>query len=251
MTAAVGSGFDPPVELRGILFDYGGTLDGAASHWLDRMIELLAAAGVDHPFERVKSAFYRADDAAYADPRVAAMSLAELMDFHVRVQLEELGVDDARVHRRVVEGFVARSATALAMHRSALERLAQRYRLGVVSNFYGNVERILADAGIAPLLCVVADSNRLGCMKPNRRIFEHALAGLGTSPETTLHVGDSYERDVCAARALGLRTAWLVAPDRRAASSAAGADLVICSLDELVAALETSAAQPEPYIAER
>jgi putative hydrolase of the HAD superfamily len=111
-----------------------------------------------------------------------------------------------------------------------LERLARTHRLGVVSNFYGNVERILADAGFAPLLTVVADSNRVGAMKPDRRIFDHALAALGTAPARTLHVGDSHERDVRAAKSLGLRTAWLV-PQPPAHD--AYADLIVSSLEEL------------------
>jgi len=226
------SGFDPCVRVRGILFDYGGTLDGPASHWLDRMLELYRAAGVAEPFEQVKRAFYRADDAAYADARVAAMSLDELMDFHVGVQLAELGIDDTALRRRLADEFVQRSRAALAASRAVLARLAPHYTLGVVSNFYGNAGRILADAGFAPLLAVVADSNRVGCMKPDAAIFEHALAALGTAPADTLHVGDSYERDVCAAHALGLRTAWLVPAERRTAA-APPADLVITSLDEL------------------
>jgi FMN phosphatase YigB (HAD superfamily) len=108
----------------------------------------------------------------------------------------------------------------------------------VVSNFYGNVARILAEADILPLLTVVADSNRVGWMKPDRRIFDHALRALGTPAQATLHVGDSHERDVRAAGALGLRTAWLVAADRRPADPDPVAELVISSLDELVALLD-------------
>jgi putative hydrolase of the HAD superfamily len=229
------------MHLHGILFDYGGTLDGAASHWLDRMLELYRAAGVDRPFEPIKDAFYRADEAAYADPRVAEMSLAELLDFHVGVQLAGLGIDDSALRRRLAAAFVAASESALTASRAVLARLAPHYRLGVVSNFYGNVGRILADAGFAPLLSVVADSNRVGWMKPDRRIFEHALRALGTAPAATLHVGDSHERDVRAAHALGLRTAWLVAAARRPAEPDPVADLVIASLDELPALLHLPA----------
>ena len=221
------------MHVRGILFDYGGTLDGPASHWLDRFVGLYREAGVELPFERAKEAFYWADDAAYAERRVADMSLADLMGFHVDVQLERLGLDDPRLGRRVVEEFVSRSQAALADSRRVLARLAPHFRLGVVSNFYGNVARILADAGIAPLLAVIADSNRIGCRKPDRRIFEHAIDGLGTGAVATLHVGDSYERDVRAAHALGLRTAWLVPSTRRPADPDALADLIISSLDEL------------------
>jgi putative hydrolase of the HAD superfamily len=248
LTASVGSRFDPRVQVGGILFDYGGTLDGPASHWLDRMLELFRAAGVERPYEQVKAAFYRADDTAYADPRVADMSLAELMEFHVGVQLDGLGIDDSGLRDRLSGEFVTRSEQALAASRLVLTRLAEHCRLGVVSNFYGNVDRILADAGIAPLLGVVADSTRVGAMKPDRRIFEHALRGLGTLPAATLHVGDSYERDVRAAHALGLRTAWLVPPDRRPASADPIADLVIASLDELTALLDLA---PSELKAER
>jgi HAD superfamily hydrolase (TIGR01549 family) len=222
-------GFHPRVELDAILFDYGGTLDGAASHWLDRFTALYEGVGAPLPLERLKPAFYAADDAAYADPTVAGMSLVELMEFHVAVQHARLGLEDAALRRRLTDAFVEHSRAALAESRAILERLAGRYRLGVVSNFYGNVERILADAGFAPLLTVVADSNRVGAMKPDRRIFDHALAALGTTPARTLHVGDSHERDVRAAKALGMRTAWLVP----APADDAEADVVLTSLAEL------------------
>jgi putative hydrolase of the HAD superfamily len=220
------------VQLDGILFDYGGTLDGPASHWLDRFVALYAAVGRPLPIETLKPAFYAADEAAYGDPTVAGMSLVELMEFHVGVQHARLGLDDPALRARLVAAFVAHSTTALADSRAVLERLAVPYRIGVVSNFYGNVERILADAGFAPLLTVVADSNRVGAMKPDRRIFDHALAALGTAPARTLHVGDSHERDVRAARALGLRSAWLVPADR-GIDGDPHADLVVTSLDDL------------------
>lgn len=220
------------MELDGILFDYGGTLDGPASHWLDRFAGLYRDAGHPLSIATLKPAFYAADEAAYADPAVAGMSLAELMAFHVGVQHARLGLDDAALRARLIDAFVADSTAALADSRAVLERLAGRYRLGVVSNFYGNVERILADAGFAPLLAVVADSNRIGAMKPDRRIFDHALAALGTAPARTLHVGDSHERDVRAARALGLRSAWLVPADRRGERDP-HSNLIVSSLREL------------------
>jgi putative hydrolase of the HAD superfamily len=235
------------MHLQAMLFDYGGTLDGPASHWLDRMLELYRENGVARPFDQVKEAFYRADDAAYGDRRVADMSLAEMMDFHVGVQLVGLGIDDSTLRRRLAEAFVDRSRRALDDSRAVLTRLARHHRLGVVSNFYGNVGRILAEAQIAPLLTVVADSTCVGCMKPDRRIFEHALAALGTAAEVTMHVGDSYERDVRAANALGLRTAWLVRTVPPYADPIA--DLVITSLGEL-SDLEGAAA-PAPGGEER
>jgi putative hydrolase of the HAD superfamily len=218
-------------SVRGLLFDYGGTLDGAASHWLDRFAGLYRAAAVDVPFDRLKSAFYEADRAAYSDPRVRSMPLDELMEFHVSVQLAALDVDDAALRRFLVERFVESSRAALAESRAVLAELAGDYALGVVSNFYGNVERILHDAGFGDLLRVVADSTLVGAQKPSPAIFEFAVARLGAPAGATLHVGDSYERDVLAARAAGLRAAWLTRDPK--AVDAPEAEVCVGSLHDL------------------
>lgn len=218
-------------------FDYGGTLDGEASHWLDRFVALYAEVGIRLPFTRVKEAFYCADEAAYTDPRVASMGLAELMKFHVAAQFRVLGIEETALQILLVERFVTRSREALARSRRVLQRLKQRgLRLGVISNFYGNVARILAEEGFGPLLSVVVDSGALGIAKPEKRIFDVAVQALGATADAVLHVGDSYERDVVAARAAGLRAAWLTAAENSLPSpDAAGADLCVRSLEELVA----------------
>jgi len=228
------------VAIRALTFDYGGTLDGEASHWLDRFIDLYREAGVELPFENVKKAFYHADDLSYADPRIAKTNLRELMDFHVGIQLDVLGIADPGLRTVLVERFVALTESALNHSRGILERLAGRYQLGVISNFYGNVERILTDAGFTPLLSAIIDSNVVGMSKPDRRIFDLAVAELGVPAAETLHIGDSYERDVVAARAAGLKAVWLVGPDnaRKAKPRDGSGDVCVRSLDEFVVYLD-------------
>jgi putative hydrolase of the HAD superfamily len=227
------------VRIRAVTFDYGGTLDGEASHWLDRFVDLYREAGLDVPFDRLKQAFYRADDAAYGEPRVAEMSLADLMRFHVGVQVAVLGVDDRGLQDTLVDRFVARSREAMARSRAVLTELAPRFRLGVISNFYGNVGRILAEAEISPLLTTVADSTLVGAMKPDRRIFDHAVGELGVAAGEVLHIGDSYERDVVAARAAGLHAVWLFDPSKRTKRGAEpDTEVEVRSLDEFVALLD-------------
>src|SRR4051812_20588429 len=62
-----------PMRPRAILFDYGGTLDGPASHWLPRFLQLYRRAGVELRFERFRAAFDHATRCGYADRRVAAL----------------------------------------------------------------------------------------------------------------------------------------------------------------------------------
>lgn len=226
------------MRIRGITFDYGGTLDGPASHWLDRFVALYREAGVDRSSADIKEAFYRADDAAHVEPGLARAGLADLMEFHIGRQLQSLGIERPDLHRRLVARFVCLSEAALSSSRALLERLADRFRLGVISNFYGNVARILADYGFAPLLTATVDSGRIGLSKPDPRIYTCAADALGLPAEEILHVGDSYERDVVAAHRAGLRTAW-VAGDRSLPELAEPVhDLRLRSLDELVAYLD-------------
>lgn len=200
----------PAMKLRAVCFDYGGTLDGPGSHWLPRFHALYRDAGLSMPFERFRAAFDHATRRGYAEPTVATMNLQTLIEFHVARQLEHLEVRDPGLAARIVATFVANSRAALAESRAVLDRLRRRVALGVISNFYGNVDRILDEAGIGPWLTVVVDSNRVGVSKPDPAIFALAVRGLGCAPGETLYVGDSFEKDVVAARNAGLHSGWLV-----------------------------------------
>jgi len=195
---------------RAILFDYGGTLDGPASHWLVRFLHLYRDAGLELTFERFRDAFDHATRCGYADPQVASFDLQTLVEFHVARQLEHLGLSVPQVATRVVDTFMRASRAALADSRTVLGRLYGRVALGVVSNFYGNVERILDAAGFASLLDTVIDSTCVRVSKPDPAIFAIALQQLDCEPADAVYVGDSFEKDVVGARAAGLRSAWLV-----------------------------------------
>src|SRR5262249_5312958 len=90
-----------------------------------------------------------------------------------------------------------------------LERLRRTYRIGIVSNFYGNLQAVLDETGLAPSIEVAVDSTRVGCKKPDPRIFRTALDALEASPEQAVFAGDSPTRDMHGARAMGMRHGWL------------------------------------------
>jgi putative hydrolase of the HAD superfamily len=90
-----------------------------------------------------------------------------------------------------------------------LARLARRYRLGVITNFYGNAARLLAGEGLAPLFTAIKDSAALGVRKPDTAIFAAALAELALPAHRVAYVGDSYGQDIRPAKQVGLVTVWL------------------------------------------
>jgi putative hydrolase of the HAD superfamily len=104
--------------------------------------------------------------------------------------------------------------------------------VAIVSNFYGNLETVCRETGIAPHVDVAIDSAVVRAEKPDRRIFEAALATLGVSPRRAVFVGDSQPRDMAGARALGMRHVWVCAEPPASGACCPG-DPVIGRLTEL------------------
>lgn len=218
---------------KGILLDFGGTLDSDGEHWLDRFYELYEKEGIDVSREEIKRAFYRADALCCGDPHVLGQGLRPLLRHHVRLQLEELGHSGAGWEALLVEGFCSRAESFLHRNASLLARLRERFHLGVVSNFYGNVGVLCEEAGLARWLDVIMDSTQVGVGKPDPGIFRMALDELGLEAGETIFVGDSYERDMMPARRMGMKTIWLKGPKPRIPREAEPVDGCISNLTEL------------------
>jgi HAD superfamily hydrolase (TIGR01509 family) len=85
-----------------------------------------------------------------------------------------------------------------------LERLRKQYRLAVISNADGHIDRVLSRAGLAQFFETMIDSGLQGCEKPDLRIFQAAMDKLAARPEESLYVGDVYAVDYCGASNAGM-----------------------------------------------
>jgi putative hydrolase of the HAD superfamily len=199
-----------------LLFDFGGTLDAEGIPWKERFHRLFEEeAREELPAARFDPAFYAADDALVGTiPRELPFreTVARLSESVAR----GLALADSGAANRVAGRFTREALERLAASERLLSELSGRYRLGVVSNFYGNLERVCADAGIAPHLSAAIDSVAVGFEKPDPRIFRAALERLHAEPAEALFVGDSLPRDMAGARALGMPHVWL-SPEKREA----------------------------------
>ncbi len=81
---------------------------------------------------------------------------------------------------------------------------AHNYRMAVVSNADGKVERMLKHLLLADFFECIIDSQIVGVEKPDPTIFRLALERMQLAPETCLYVGDNYDRDVIGARGAGV-----------------------------------------------
>jgi putative hydrolase of the HAD superfamily len=91
-----------------------------------------------------------------------------------------------------------------------LETLAgEGYRLAVISNADGRVERILEDVGLRRHFEFVLDSEVVGVEKPDPAIFHQACRRLELGPDRCLYVGDLYPVDYVGARGAGMEAVLL------------------------------------------
>ncbi|MBL9142771.1 MAG: HAD-IA family hydrolase [Verrucomicrobiaceae bacterium] len=89
--------------------------------------------------------------------------------------------------------------------RPALERLAVRCRLFVLSNFDRRLRRILGGHGLDSCFDGMIISSEVGVSKPHPRIFDVALRAARIPPGSCLHVGDELKADGDGAREAGMR----------------------------------------------
>ena len=76
--------------------------------------------------------------------------------------------------------------------RERLEKIAEHYRVAVISNADGRIEDVLRKCGIADCFLSITDSGLVGYEKPDAQIFQRALESLKANPEESLYVGDVY-----------------------------------------------------------
>ena len=213
-----------------MLFDFGGTLDADGLTWKRRFFELCRDEALASDPERFDPVFYAADDALVGTIS-EALSYDETVGLLAGAVARGLG-GTSEAAARIAGRFMEQSRARLVANTPLLSRLSRRYKLGLVSNFYGNLVTVCHNAAIHPFFSAIVDSERVGCVKPDPRIFQSALDELGIAPADALFVGDSLPRDMAGARALGMRHIWL-AGDAAPAIPCCPGDRVLRSLADL------------------
>lgn len=93
--------------------------------------------------------------------------------------------------------------------REALNKIAERYPIAVISNADGKIAELLHRCGIGDCFRTITDSGVIGHEKPHPVIFEAALKSMRATPEKSLYVGDVYSVDYRGATAAGMQAILL------------------------------------------
>jgi len=222
--------------IRGVLFDYGGTLVEMERPWSDVKEEAirseydaLKARGLGLSFDD----YHLLNDATFR--RFAEREAAELKDIPDLVKYEDIvsqifptmpaawrdGV--AALATRTFWSTVTRSLALRGDAKPCLEELKSKGLLMAVVSNHHNGESLtehLSGLQVSGYFSHILASSQLEFRKPDPRIIEKSLSLLGLGRDQAVFVGDSLEFDVGAARRAGVKSILLTSPSGDGASPA-------------------------------
>lgn len=201
--------------IKGIIFDYGGTLDSRGVHWSEVLWQGYQQAGVPIDKDTFRTAYVEGERALARERIILPQdNFLTLLRKKVALEISYLPLQpDTATSAQWTEQIAnyCDNAARLCIDeaRPMLEDLNERYPMMLVSNFYGNIDEVLRAYGIRHLFKGIIESAVVGVRKPNPTLFRLGVDALELKPEEVLVVGDSLRKDIEPAEALGCHVLWL------------------------------------------
>ena len=222
-------------DIKAVIFDLDDTLYPERAYTFSgyRAVADMFADRLDAPFELAERMQALFDTPARA--RVFNVILEEVRPDEAAAFLPAM-IDCFRNHQPTIE--LDREADA------ALNRLADLYKLGIISDGYlagqqAKIEALNLRSRVDAI--ILTDQWGQAFWKPHTRAFEAIAAALAVSHDACVYVGDNLAKDYVAPSALGWRTVHLVRPGGvhhgNQAPTGGVPDVTIESLDQLDDAL--------------
>ncbi|MBI3931713.1 MAG: HAD family hydrolase [Chloroflexi bacterium] len=152
----------------------------------------------------------------YSDPerhRVGRLNLYDSRRTTVKLALEKLGCDDARIADEVAASYGNLKEQITGFFPDAEDTLRELISRGIVLALVTNGEAKTQRAkierfGLSRYFSVCLIEGELSYGKPESRMFEAALIRLKATPEQSWMVGDDLSYDIAGAQKLGIFSVW-------------------------------------------
>lgn len=204
---------------RGLIFDYGGTIDTSGYHWGKVLWHAYCREGVPVTEEQFREAYVHAERTLGKNPIIQPhYTFKKTLSVKLCIELEFLmsqgylktsEEECRRIYDNMLEQLYEDVVKETSHSREVLEQLKAEHDMVLVSNFYGNIHVVLDEFGLGHLFDKVIESAVVGVRKPDPRIFMLGVEALGLKADEVTVVGDSFSKDIIPAKQAGCRTVWL------------------------------------------
>lgn len=222
-----------------IIFDFGGTIDTDGIHWSEMFWEIYHKFNIPITKQQYEEAYRNGEpkvekEISKNDTFNKTLNTQIYYQFNYLFQNNILNDNQYYKYIELITtdcyNYVKYN---IAKSTNILKLLANKYSLGLVSNFYGNIAAVLKEFYIDKYFSSVVDSSEVGITKPNPEIFSIAINELDAGPADCVVIGDSYPRDIQPAKLLGCKTIWLDGKSWSRPTDITDADFTINSLIEI------------------
>lgn len=235
-------------KVKGIIFDYGGTIDSNGKHWAEVLWESYQDQKVPVTKEQFREAY------VYGE-RYLATNIVILPEDNFHILLKKKV--DLQINYLIEKGYLTKNNISsdfsiaisdqcynfvknlISKEKKLLTALKDRYPMVLVSNFYGNVQAVIDDFGLLEYFDDIIESAVVGVRKPDPAIFGLGVDKLGLPGSSIVVIGDSYTKDIVPASKNDCQTIWLKGLGWGDDEEGATADLIITDFMELKAAFQS------------
>ena len=235
-------------HVKGVIFDYGGTIDTNSCHWAEVLWPIYQQLQIPVDKESFREAFVFGERSLAKYPFIRPEhNFHDVLRIKLKLHMEylacygKLPMDESRLAEyaiQVADLAYQHVLDVLKVTRPVVAELSTRYKLVLVSNFYGNIETILQDFGLLPYFSSIVESAVVGIRKPDPAIYQLGVDRMGFPAEDVVVVGDSFSKDVIPAKKVGCQTVWLKGLGwTKEENDESIPDLVITDLAQLMSSL--------------
>ena len=196
--------------IKGILIDFGGTIDSDGIHWFNAFSDAYAMVA-DVPRDLLWDAYVHTERTLGRNPIIQPTdTFCKTLQTKIALQTEYLKSKGITITAQ--DTILDTCYNKVVKHISTVSKpVLERVHLPMVlvTNFYGNMHTVLEEFGLDHLFKEVVESSVVGVRKPDPAIFRLGVKALGLEPAETVMIGDSPDKDIIPAQSIGCKTAWL------------------------------------------
>ncbi len=197
--------------VKGIIFDYGGTIDTNGTHWAEVIWEQYQKAGVRILKEHFREAYVQGERTLAKYPIIEpGDTFRTLLEKKIAIHREYLGPRmSPEQQKTIARGCYQKVLDTMQETRPVVEKLSERYPMVLVTNFYGNMPVVLKEFALEQYFIKIVESSVVGLRKPDPALFSLGVEALSLPAREIVVVGDSYRKDILPSHTIGCSTVWL------------------------------------------
>lgn len=219
--------------IKGILIDFGGTIDSDGIHWFNAFSDAYAMVA-DVSRDILWDAYVHTERTLGRNPIIKPTdTFCKTLQTKIALQTEYLQSKGITITAQ--DTILDTCYNKVVKHISTVSKpTLERIKLPkvLVTNFYGNMHTVLEEFGLDHLFKEVVESSVVGVRKPDPEIFRLGVQALGLEPQETVMIGDNYEKDIVPAQSIGCHTIWLSPQSDKGDGS-------VCHLPEILSYLDS------------